>query len=83
MTYINEAFEKVMRSVDGSNSAEEVVLLQYGSAYFEADDTEESDFDILMVCKSLDLESFVRSSSPSVVTMEASEMRSIFFFGAF
>ena len=72
-----------MRSADGSSGAEEVVLLQYGSAYFEADDTEESDFDILMVCKSSELESFVRSSSPSLVTIEASEMRSIFFFGVF
>ena len=33
-----------------------ILLLPYGSAFFEADDTEDSDYDILMVVKQEDMQ---------------------------
>ena len=60
----------------------EVLLLQYGSAFFEADDTDESDFDILMVTKYSEIEKFMQREYRSHV-FEVAEMRSQFFFGKF
>ena len=51
---INTVYERVLPSIEAK-----VLLLQYGSAFFEADDTEESDFDILMVAKYSDMEKFM------------------------
>ena len=39
----------------------EFLLLSYGGSFFNADDTEESDYDILMVVKLSDMEAFMQS----------------------
>lgn len=56
-------------------------MLQYGSAFFEADDTEESDFDILMVAKSNEMTKFMESDDMN--TFDATDIRNKFFFGRF
>ena len=59
--------------------------MQYGSAFFEADDAQDSDFDILMVAKNDDMQAFMNSKQASSnghmeSIYEASDMRSRFFF---
>ena len=57
-------------------------MLQYGSALFEADDTAESDFDVLMVVKYCEMEKFMETECKGH-GFEVSEVRSQFFFGKF
>ena len=91
VSIINSVYERVLNEKPDTcgaaieeNTARpaEILLLQYGSAFFEADDTEESDFDILMVAKYEDLENFMEQSGYRG-SFEASEVRSRFFFGRF
>ena len=98
VSLINSVYERVLwekpdNKIEGGDASRaaieentarpaEILLLQYGSAFFEADDTEESDFDILMVAKNQDLENFMEQSGYRG-SFEASEVRSRFFFGRF
>ena len=61
----------------------DLLLLQYGSAYFEADETQESDFDILMVVKYREIRQFMHEAESRSHGFEITEARSLFFFGRF
>ena len=81
VTIINTVYERLLKRIIPGTEIE-VLLLQYGSAFFEADDTDESDFDILMVTKYSEIEKFMQKEYRSHV-FEVAEMRSQFFFGKF
>ena len=56
---MNTACEKLLKQTCTDDKPGEVrdriLLLQYGSAFLEADDTDNSDFDVLMVAKNVDM----------------------------
>lgn len=81
VSLINNVFERILKDID---SDAELLLLQYGSAFFEADDTDESDFDILMVSRYSEMEKFMKAEGGSRGHgFDISEVRAHFFFGRF
>jgi hypothetical protein len=77
---INTVYQRVLFQL-GILYQNEILLLQYGSSYFQADNTKESDFDILIVAKLVDMQNFMGHYRGILGGLKVSEMRTHFFFG--
>lgn len=79
---IKTVYDQLMSQTEGVQPQPEVLLLQYGSAFFEADDTDESDFDILLVAKFDEMSKYMEKVT-GAATSDIADIRNKFFFGAF
>ena len=76
ISYITQLANNLLHNGDSPDL--DILLLQYGSAYFEAD-TASSDFDLLMVVKYKSVENLFGDGEP----FEIEQIRKEFFFGSF